>query len=153
VSTTSTDSSTTPGLEPAGGDDPGTGRGTTTVADGVVAKVAALAAREVRGVVGLGGPAGNALGGVVGRLRGQEHSTTGVGVEVGQTEAAVDLAVRVAYPQPVKRIADDLRDRVTSRVESMTGLSVVEVNVEVVELVFPGDRGDDDGRQTARRVQ
>ena len=115
-------------------------RGTTTIADGVVAKVAALAAREVRGVVALGGPAGAGFGGVVERLRGQEYGTAGVGVEVGRTQTAVDLAVQIEYPQPIKEVADQLRQRVSERVTAITGLEVVEVNVQVVDLVFPGDR-------------
>lgn len=134
-------------LEPSG---LRTGRGTTTIADGVVTKIVALAAREVRGVASLGGPAANALGSMVGRMRGQEQSTAGIGVEVGQTQAAVDLTVRVLYPEPIKRVADDLRDRVVERVESMTGLSVVEVNVQVVDLVFPGETTDEGGKGTAR---
>jgi len=130
-----------------------TDRGTTTIADGVVAKIAALAAREVRGVVSMGGGASNALGGVVGRIRGQEHTTAGVGVEVGETEAAVDLAVRVRYPEPIRRVADELRDRVTERIESMTGLSVVEVNVQVADLVFPGESPEDVAQSGAPRVR
>jgi uncharacterized alkaline shock family protein YloU len=130
-----------------------TSRGTTTIADGVVAKIASLAAREVRGVAALGGGAASALGSMVGRLRGQEHSTPGVGVEVGQSEAAVDLAVRVLYPEPIKQVADELRDRVIDRIRSLTGLDVVEVNVQVVDLVFPGDASDDDGSGQQGRVQ
>lgn len=111
-------------------------RGTTTIADGVVAKVAALAAREVPGVA-LGGPAGAGLNAVVDRLRGQDTGTAGVGVEVGRTQTAIDLAVRIDYPDPIKDVADRLRERVTERVEAITGLEVVEVNVQVVDLVFP----------------
>ena len=38
------------------------GRGTTTVADGVVAKVAGIAAQDIPGVYALGGGAARALG-------------------------------------------------------------------------------------------
>jgi uncharacterized alkaline shock family protein YloU len=113
-------------------------RGTTTIADGVVAKVAALAAREVPGVA-MGGPVGAGLNAVVDRLRGQEAGTAGVGVEVGRTQTAIDLAVRIDYPAPIKEVADRLRERVADRVEAITGLEVVEVNVQVVDLVFPGE--------------
>src|SRR3712207_5024479 len=72
--------------------------GTTTIADSVVAKIAALAAREVTGVAELGGSVSGALSGVVGRITGSssnEPRTGGVNVEVGETQAAVDLTAKV----------------------------------------------------------
>lgn len=125
-------------------------RGTTTIRDAVVAKIAALAAREVRGVADLGGTAESAVGGVVGRLRGDEHTTVGVGVEVGDREAAIDITMKVEYPARIHEVATSVRENIISRVETMTGLDVVEVNVNVVDLVFPGDEGD--GEPQEQRV-
>lgn len=130
-----------------GGDDD---RGTTTIRDVVVAKIVGIAAREVRGVADLGGTTESALGGVVGRLRGDEHTTVGVGVEVGEREAAVDVAMKVEYPARIHEVAASVRDNIISRVETMTGLDVVEVNVSVVDLVFEGDEGD--GESQPQRV-
>ncbi len=126
--------------------------GTTTIADNVVAKVAALATREVDGVAELGGSLSNAIGSVVGRIRGSggsssDPSTAGVGVEVGATQAAVDLTMKVLYPASIHQVADAVRQNVIDRIESMTGLDVVEVNIAVVDLVFPGD--DDSGESSA----
>lgn len=116
-----------------------TERGTTSIDNAVVAKIAAIAAREVDGVAELGGTLSSALGNMVGRIRGEDHATAGVGVEVGTRQAAVDLVCKVLYPASIHEVADSLRQNVVNRIESMTGLEVVEVNIAVNDLVFPGD--------------
>jgi len=139
ATTTSTPGS---GLSSAtGGSALETSQGSTTIADSVVAKIAALAAREVDGVAQLGGNLAGALGSVVGRIRGgggNEPQTAGVGVEVGQTQAAVDLTLQVLYPASIYEVANSVRQNVIDRIQGMTGLQVVEVNIAVVDLVFPG---------------
>jgi uncharacterized alkaline shock family protein YloU len=121
-----------------------TEHGTTTIADSVVAKIAALAAKEVEGVADLGGGVGSAMGSVVGRIRGSEHQTSGVGVEVGATQAAVDVTMKVLYPASLHQVAEAVRGNVIDRIESMTGLEVTEVNVTVTDLSFPGQDEDQD---------
>lgn len=128
-------------------------RGSTTIADSVVAKIASIATREINGVASLGGGASSAIGGVVGRIRGEEHSTSGVSVEVGEQQAAVDVTIRVEYPAPIQQVADAVRGNVIDRVESMTALEVVEVNVSVTDLAFPGDEDDGEDQQPPQRVQ
>jgi uncharacterized alkaline shock family protein YloU len=120
--------------------------GTTTIADGVVAKIAALATREISGVAELGGAVSGAISGVVGRITGassNEPRTAGVSVEVGETQAAVDLTLKVLYPASIHEVADAVRQNVRDRIQSMTGLDVVEVNIGVVDLVFPGEEQPD----------
>lgn len=116
--------------------------GVTSIADSVVAKIAALAAREVQGVHELGGALSGALASVVGRIRGDEHRTNGIGVEVGSRQAAVDLSMTVEYPASIHEVAESVRNNVIDRVQSMTGLEVVEVNVAVSDLYFEGDEED-----------
>jgi uncharacterized alkaline shock family protein YloU len=115
-------------------------RGSTTISDAVVTKIASIAAREVRGVSDLGGGAARAIGGVTRSVgRGLDERMQGVGVEVGEREAAVDLTVVVEYGESIPRIAKSLRENITRRIEGMTGLTVTEVNVAVNDLYFPGD--------------
>jgi uncharacterized alkaline shock family protein YloU len=130
-----------------------TDRGTTSIDDAVVAKIAAIAAREVDGVAELGGTLSGALGNVVGRIRGQDHATTGVGVEVGTRQAAVDMTCKVQYPASIPDVADSLRQNVIDRIESMTGLEVVEVNVAVNDLVFPGEQDGEEETGPSGRVE
>ncbi|MCU4186008.1 Asp23/Gls24 family envelope stress response protein [Acidiferrimicrobium sp. IK] len=114
------------------------GKGRTTIAESVVAKIASLAAKEVEGVDTLGGILSGAISGVVGRIRGDEHRTAGVGVEVGERQAAVDLSMTVRYPYPIHETAEAVRENVIDRIEAMTGLDVVEVNIAITDLSFDG---------------
>jgi uncharacterized alkaline shock family protein YloU len=122
-----------------------TEQGTTSISDSVVAKIAAIAAREVEGVSDLGGTVSGAIGSMVGRIRGDEHQTSGVGVEVGTRQAAVDLTMKAIYPTSIHQVAESVRQNVIDRIESMTGLEVVEVNIAVVDLAFPGGSQDQGG--------
>jgi uncharacterized alkaline shock family protein YloU len=128
-----------------------TERGSTSIANTVVEKIIAIAVREVGGVAQLGGGASGALGSVVTRLRsGQDPSTAGVNVEVGERQAAVDLTLKVTYPASIHEVADAVRQNVIDRVESMTGLQVTEVNVSVADLAFPAAEQE---QQEPQRVQ
>lgn len=128
-----------------------TERGTTSIDNAVIEKIAAIAAREVDGVAELGGTLSGALGDLMGRIRGGEHATAGVGVEVGTRQAAVDLTCKMHYPASIHEVADSLRQNIIDRIESMTGLEVVEVNVAVTDLVFPGDEQEESA--TTGRVE
>lgn len=124
--------------------------GTTSIADSVVSKIASLAAREVSGVAGLGGAASSAFGSVVGRIRGEEHATSGVGVEVGERQAAIDIAMKVEYPARIHEVANAVRQNVMDRVQTMTGLEVVEVNIAVLDLAFPGGEHESESEPSPR---
>lgn len=115
------------------------GRGTTTLDDAVVTKVAAVAAREVRGVHDLGGGMARAFGTVTEAAGVTDERTRGVSVEVGEREAAIDLTIVVDYGESIPRVAQAVRDNVIKRVEGICGLSVIEVNISVNDLYFPGE--------------
>lgn len=131
--------------------EPAAERGTTTIADTVVAKVAGIAAREVAGVHDMGGATGRALGSVTQRVGLSDQRSQGVSVEVGSREAAVDLTLVVEYGESIARVAQQVRDNVVKRVEGLAGLTVTEVNLSVVDLHFPGQDDDEDDQST--RVQ
>jgi len=121
-------------------------RGTTSIADTVVTKVAGIAAREVPGVHSMGGGVSRALGGMTSRVGLGDDRTQGVSVEVGEREAAVDLTVTVDYGESVPQVSQAIRENVIKRIEGITGLSVTEVNVQVNDLYFPGDDEPDEPR-------
>jgi uncharacterized alkaline shock family protein YloU len=118
-------------------------QGKTTIADGVVAKVAGLAAREVSGVHGFGGTAARAFGAITERIPGSRSSASqGVSVEVGERQAAVDLTIVVEYGVAISEVSRAIRRNVIGSVEQMTGLEVTEVNVDVVDLHLPDEEDD-----------
>jgi uncharacterized alkaline shock family protein YloU len=113
--------------------------GSTSIADAVVTKIASIAAREVGGVHDLGGGTARTIGGITRSVGIGDERMQGVGVEVGEREAAVDLTVVVEYGESIPQIANALRENITRRIEGMTGLTVTEVNIAVNDLYFPGD--------------
>ena len=114
-------------------------RGSTTLADVVVTKVASIAAREVPGVHELGAGVARAVGSLTARAGVGDQRTQGVSVEVGQREAAVDLTLVIEYGESIPQVSEAVRTNVIKRVEGITGLSVTEVNIAVNDLYFPGD--------------
>ncbi|MFD7133779.1 Asp23/Gls24 family envelope stress response protein [Streptomyces sp. NPDC059894] len=125
-------------------------RGRTTIADGVVAKIAGIATREVPGIHNLGAGMARALGSVRERVPGGGGGVTrGVKVEVGERQAAVDLDVVVEYGVSIVDVAGDVRTHVIGAVERMTGLEVVEVNIAVDDVHLPDEEAEgepDEGR-------
>ncbi len=114
-------------------------RGTTTIADDVVAKVAGIATREVAGVHDLGGGAARAVGAMTQRVGIGDERTQGVSVEVGEREAAIDLTVVIEYGESIPEVSNSIRENVIKRLEGITGLQAAEVNITVNDLYFPGD--------------
>ncbi len=123
-------------------------RGTTTINDLVVTKVAAIAARETSGVYDLGGGAARALGAMTERVgvSMSDDRSRGVSVEVGEREAAVDLTLVVEYGESIPKVSDAVRENVIKRIEGITGLSVAEVNIVVNDLHFPGEDQPEESR-------
>jgi uncharacterized alkaline shock family protein YloU len=98
-------------------------RGSTRIADNVVAKIAGYAAREIPGVQSMGGNA----------------TAAGVAVEVGERRTTIDLDLVTYYGQSIVEITEAVRANVIERIEGMTGLEVSEVNITVGDLFVEGD--------------
>ncbi|MDX2605303.1 Asp23/Gls24 family envelope stress response protein [Streptomyces caniscabiei] len=126
-----------------GGGDPAE-RGRTTIADGVVEKIAGLAAREVVGVHAMGSGLSRTFGAVRDRVPGGAKSVTrGVKVEVGEVQTALDLEIVVDYGVSISDVARDVRENVIAAVERMTGLEVVEVNIAVSDVKLPDEEDEE----------
>ncbi|MFG2608075.1 Asp23/Gls24 family envelope stress response protein [Streptomyces sp. NPDC048514] len=125
------------------GGDPAS-RGRTTIADGVVGKIAGLAARDVLGVHAMGGGLARTFGAVRDRVPGGGKSVTrGVRAEVGEVQTAIDLEIVVDYGVAIADVARAVRENVISAVERMTGLEVVEVNIAVSDVRLPEEEDEE----------
>ncbi|MGZ3143759.1 Asp23/Gls24 family envelope stress response protein [Lentzea chajnantorensis] len=141
--TTQTSEKNSTALAPAG--KLSSDRGSTTISEVVVQKVAGLAAREIKGVHALGGGATRALSALRERIPGATASAgQGVSVEVGERQAAVDLELVVDYGVPIADLAKSVRGNVIAAIEQITGLDVVEVNINVNDVHMPAE---DDGTE------
>lgn len=129
--------------------DPPEAGGRTVIQEQAVAKVAAAAARAVPGVHSLGTTPSRALGAIRDAV-GADHSG-GVRAEVGATQAAVDVTLVAKYGIPLQKLADDVRVAVYRAVEQYTGLTVIEVNVEIAD-VYIGEPRQGEPRQAEAPV-
>jgi uncharacterized alkaline shock family protein YloU len=129
-----------------------TSQGKTTIASSVVQKVAGMAAREIAGVHALGGGLSRAFGGIRERIPGSTGAshTSGVTVEVGEKQAAVDLDLIVEYGASIVELAKAVRRNVIGTIEQMIGLEVIEVNIAVNDIHIPSDDGGEAPPQPAR---
>jgi uncharacterized alkaline shock family protein YloU len=119
--------------------------GQISVAEGVVQKIAGKACREIGGVHAMGTGGTRMFGSLRERVPGSSgpNFSQGVGVEVGEAEAAVDLDIVVEYGVSITELGRSIQRNVKQAVERMTGLRVVEVNVAVDDVYLPGDDGQD----------
>ncbi|KIZ17907.1 Asp23/Gls24 family envelope stress response protein [Streptomyces natalensis] len=111
-------------------------RGATTIADRVVAKIAAQAAREALRAAAPAGPT-------------DAHATVTVRRRATRRtfgEARVRVAVELGYPCDIGAHCGAVRRQVTERVGALAGMEVPEVAVEVERLHSPLLEGAKPGR-------
>lgn len=101
--------------------------GKVQIADDVVAIIAGLAAGEVEGVYRLTGNLTNEL---ASRL-GKKNPAKGVKVELLPGQVKVDIAIEVLYEYSIPSVSSQVQDKVKQAIETMTGLSVEEVNIRI----------------------
>ncbi|HHV26220.1 MAG TPA: Asp23/Gls24 family envelope stress response protein [Tissierellia bacterium] len=107
--------------------------GTVKIANEVVAIIAGLASTEVEGVAGMSG----GITGGISDMLGMKNLSKGVKVEVGEKECAIDIFVIVEYGSRISEVALRVQENVKEAVETMTGLNVIEVNVNVQGVNIP----------------
>jgi len=110
-----------------------TGRGTTRIANSVVAKISGLVAGQVPGVWAVFGWAVR-----MSPLKTVEssESTTPDVADPAPQKVAVDLELATTYGVSMDEVAAAIRRNVAHQLHAMTGLEVTEVNVIVEEVIL-----------------
>ena len=117
--------------------------GTTTIQDSVVTTIISMAAEEVDGVatshggVRLPGDTSPTVGEFVDNITGGASRTRGLSVDVGERQAAADITINVQYGRSIPQVTQAVRERIIERVQSLTGLEVTEVNIQVNDVDLP----------------
>ena len=101
--------------------------GQVQIADEVVAVIAGLAATEVEGV------AGNITNEIVSKL-GMKKLSKGVKVTITGTQVDVTLNLVLSYGVSIPKTSQEVQDKVKSAIETMTGLTVSEVNIRIAGI-------------------
>lgn len=103
------------------------GTGEVKIASDVVAIIAALAATETEGVSSM---AGNITNELIGKF-GMKNLSKGVRVTMEEGLVHVDIMLNVKYGYSIKNVSEQVQNRVSQQIETMTGLAVTEVNVRI----------------------
>ena len=106
--------------------------GDIRISEEVIAIIASVAAMEVEGVAGMSG----GIAGGIAEILGRKNLSKGVKVEVGEKEAAIDVYVIIEYGSRIPEVSWNVQEKVKQRVEVMTGLNVVEVNIHIQGINF-----------------
>src|SRR4051812_48380643 len=117
-------------------------RGSITIADRVVEKVAGQSAIEVDRVTGV---PRRVLGQTIGKVRADSQARASA--KVDGSVVSISLSVAVEYPTPAREAAAAARRRVMEQVGAICGLQVVEVHVDVPHFFSAA------ATQPTRRVQ
>ena len=106
--------------------------GEVRIADDVVAMIAGLAALEVDGVASMVGNTANELLSKVG-VKGVQK---GARVELVDRTVSVEMAVNLKYGYNIPTVCGQIQEKVKSAIETMTGLTVADVNIRIAGVVM-----------------
>ncbi len=102
-------------------------QGDVVIADEVIGVIAGLAAIEIDGVASM---AGNATKELISKL-GKKLLSKGVKVDVLEGVVSIAIAINIKYGHNVMKVSKKVQEKVKATVESMTGLTVADVNVRI----------------------
>ena len=118
------------------------------IEDKVVAKISRIAIKRIDGILEMKGNFADSIGSFF--SGNNEQSTAGVNVEVGEKEAKVNLDVIIEYGKNAAKIFEDIKKAVTANVKEMTGLDVVTVNVDVVDVMTRAEYDEKRSKDSAQ---
>ena len=102
-------------------------KGTVNISEEVVAAIAAVAVSEVEGVYGLS----SSFTADLKEMLGKKNLSKGVKLTIEDEIVTVECYVVITYGYEIPAVAAAIQENVTGAVESMTGLKVAAVNVDV----------------------
>jgi len=108
-----------------------------------VTAIISMAAEEVDGVttshggIRLPSDTSPTVGEFVDNITGSASRTRGLSVDVGELQTAADITINVEYGRSIPQVTQAVRERIIERVQSLTGLEVTEVNIQVNDVILP----------------
>ena len=105
-------------------------QGNVYISEEVLAGISAAAALEIEGVSGLTAN----LGSDIAELLGKKSLAKGVSGKTEDDKVVVTLSILMAYGHTIPEVGKAVQEAVKNAVESMTGLEVSAVNVNVAGI-------------------
>jgi len=110
--------------------------GEVNISDDVIGIITNIAAMEIEGVNGLYGSFGQDIA----EMFGKKNLSKGVKVVIEENEVKVDLNIVVDFGIVIPDIAWKVQEKVKNSIENMTGLQVLEVNINVQGVNIEKDK-------------
>lgn len=104
-----------------------------TISEDVIGIIAGIAAAEVEGVSGMTLGLVDGINQILGN---NKKYSKGVKIELDGNNVVIDLYVIVKYGVRIPDVAFSIQNAVKSQVETMTGLNVQSVNINVQGVTF-----------------
>ena len=109
------------------------GNGNVKISDDVIEIIAGVAATEIEGVASMSG----GIAGGISVILGMKNLSKGVKVESLEKDVTIDLNLVVEYGSKITEVGKKVQENVKTTVETMTGLNVIAVNVNVQGVNMP----------------
>ena len=108
--------------------------GIVKISDEVVSVIAGIAAEEVNGVEDLQHINSNNISQL---LKGKKNAGRNVKVTLNEDYAIIELNLAVEYGVKIPEVVNAVQENVKRTVETMTGLNVTAVNINVQNIYIP----------------
>ncbi|MBO0473614.1 Asp23/Gls24 family envelope stress response protein [Enterococcus ureasiticus] len=102
-----------------------------TFDDKVLEKIIGFSVEKVDGLLTVDG---GFFSNLTGKILNNDDVTTGINVEVGKTQVAIDLSIVVEFGKNIPELVDQLVKIVSENIKKMTGLELIEVNIKVADI-------------------
>lgn len=106
-------------------------KGELTYENKVIQKIIGFSLENISGLLAVDG---GFFSNLTDKIINTDNVTSGVNVEVGKEQVAVDLNIIVEYKKNVPELYQEIKKVITNDISNITDLEVVEVNVNVVDI-------------------
>lgn len=114
--------------------------GSIKISDNVAAAIANIAASEVEGVVKVVGSSTSPIS----DLFGKKNYAKGVKVSMEEEGTVVELSLSIIHGVNIVALCENVQNKVKEAVESMTGITVKEINISVSDIIVQKEKKEDD---------
>lgn len=106
-------------------------KGDLTFDDKVIQKIVGIALEKIDGLLTIDG---GFFSNLAEKIVNTDNVTSGIDVEVGKKQVAVDLDIIAEFGKDINDIYKQIKEVIATELKKMTGLEVIEVNVNVVDV-------------------
>ncbi|MFD1318579.1 Asp23/Gls24 family envelope stress response protein [Loigolactobacillus zhaoyuanensis] len=113
-------------------DQPNVQKRKLTFEDSVIKKIAGNVSGDIDGILSMNG---GFMSNIADRFRSDTDPTKGIDAEVGQKQVALDMEATLEYGADAQVIFDQLCDHIYQALKQMTGLELIELNLNVTDIM------------------